>query len=70
MMWIRYSLGLLATLVFAAASYANGQTDLRAKLRLGDFAAAYAEAEQSKTADGQALAAEILLTEIMLGFSR
>ncbi len=67
MMWKRYSLGLLAALVFATASFANGSPDLRAKLTLGEYEAAYAEAEQLKTADGQALAAEILLTEIMLG---
>ena len=67
MMWIRYSFGLLAALVFAAASYANSSPNPRAKLMLGEFAAAYAEAERSKTAEGQALAAEILLTEIMIG---
>ena len=67
MMWIRYSLGLFIALAFAITSFANDSPDPRAKLRLGDYAAAYAEASESQTADGQALAAEILLSEIMIG---
>lgn len=67
MMWIRYSLGMFASLVFALASFASDASNPRVKLMQGEYAAAFAEAEKLKTADGQALAAEVLLTEIMLG---
>ena len=67
MMWIRYILGILASLALTLTAFANSSPNPRAKLMLGEYAAAYAEAEQSQTADGQALAAEILLSEIMLG---
>jgi len=67
MLWTRYSLGLLIALAFAVASFANDGASPRAKLMQGDFAAAYTQAERLETAEGKALAAEILLTEIMLG---
>jgi len=67
MMWVRFSLGIVIALAFAVASVANDVRDSRAKLKQGEYAAAYAQAKQLETAEGKALAAEILLTEIMLG---
>lgn len=66
-MLIRYSIGLLISLAFTMAAFAQSAGDIRAILEEGNYAAAYAQAELSETADGQALAAEILLSEIMLG---
>ena len=41
--------------------------DVRAAMDNGSYETAYAQAESLKTADGYALAAEILLSEIMIG---
>jgi len=70
MNYIRYSIGVLASLLFTLTANATSSSDIRAQLMRGEFDAAYAVAEQSQSADGQALAAEILLTEIMLGRSK
>jgi len=70
MMWKKYSLGVMIALAFTTASFANATSNPRAKLMQGEFAAAYAEAKQTETADSRALASEILLTEIMLGLAK
>ena len=67
MTWLRFGLGLLASLLISVAAFAQSASEIRSQLTRGEFAGAFAVAEQSETADGQALAAEILLTEIMLG---
>lgn len=67
MIWIRYSLGFLISLALTSPAFGQSASDFRAKLQLGEYAAAFAEAKISETADGQAHAAEALLSEIMLG---
>jgi len=67
MMWFRFSLGVVASLGLSLAAFAASPSDIRAKLTIGEFAEALAEAKQTPTAEGQALGAEILLTEIMIG---
>lgn len=63
----RACLIILAGLVFSTKGWAVEPTDIRLKMIHGDYASAFVEAEDLETADGYALAAEILLTEIMLG---
>lgn len=57
----------LLTLLLGRAAFAIGPEDVRAQMTAGDYASAYSQAEQLGTADGYALAAEILLSEIMIG---
>ena len=63
----RACLIILAGLVFSTTGWAVEPTDIRLKMIEGDYASALVEAKDLETADGYALAAEILLTEIMLG---
>ena len=60
-------LGVLAALIFGARAFAAGPMEVRASLADGAFETAYTQAETLGTADGYALAAEILLSEIMIG---
>ena len=64
---IKITLSVFAALLMAGHVFAASPTDIRAALAQGAYPAAYSQAEQLGTADGYALAAEILLTEIMLG---
>jgi tetratricopeptide (TPR) repeat protein len=67
MMWKHYILGSVLASVLAASAFAADGSNIRAQMDMGDYAAAYAQADSGLTADGHALAAEILLSEIMLG---
>lgn len=60
-------LAVLAALVLNGAAFAVGPAEIRAQMADGEYKAAYAQAEQLKTVEGYTLAAEILLSEIMLG---
>ena len=57
--------------VFGAGlmSFANSPETIRQSITVGDFAAAFTQAETLETAEGYALAAESLLSEIMLGLA-
>ena len=57
--------------VFGAGlmSFANSPETIRQSITVGDFAAAFTQAEALETAEGYALAAESLLSEIMLGLA-
>lgn len=67
MIAIRLLLTLLVSLFLGGAAFAMGPGDIRIRMTAGDYDIAYAAAEDLGTADGYALAAEILLSEIMLG---
>jgi len=67
MMWLRNSLALFFGLCLTSAVFANDPATIRAQMSLGEYSSAYTTAIELKTADAQALAAEILLTEILLG---
>lgn len=67
MVLFRYSLVVLITLVMSGAALAADPADIRLKMAAGEYASAYVVAEQLETAEGYALSAEILLSEIMLG---
>jgi len=69
MTWLRYILGLLVALILSAGSAAEDLTHIQSQIVQGEYASAYASAENLETAEGQALAAEILLSEIMLGLA-
>ena len=58
---------VLASLTFGGQSFAIGPTEIRAEMDSGSFETAYVQAQGLETADGYALAAEILLSEIMIG---
>ncbi len=60
-------LGVLAALTLGGPTFAVGPEDVRASIANGSFDSAYTQAEQLGTADGFALASEILLSEIMMG---
>ena len=64
---LHISLIAVMSLGLSAAAFARGSDDIRLQMRHGNYAAAYVAAENLGTADGYALAAEILLSEIMLG---
>ena len=59
-------LGLLGS---GLTSFANSPETVRQSITAGDFAGAFTQAEALETADGYALAAESLLSEIMLGLA-
>ena len=63
----RLILIFMVSLLASGSAFAVGPMDVRLQMAGGDYAAAYAQAEQLDTAEGHALAAEILLSEIMLG---
>jgi len=67
MTFIRPAFALFISFILGGAALARGSEDIRLHMITGDYAAAYAHAEQLGTADGHALTAEILLSEIMLG---
>ena len=50
-------------------AFANSPEAVRAAITAGDFSAAFTQAETLDTAEGYALAAESLLSEIMLGLA-
>lgn len=56
-----------AVLIWSGTGFAVTPSDVRLKMDAGDYASAFAQAEQLETAEGYALSAEILLSEIMLG---
>ena len=56
-----------AFLFFASSASAASPEAVRQALTSGDYAAAFIQAETLEAAEGQALAAESLLSEIMLG---
>ena len=64
---LQITLSVLASLLLSVPSLADGPTDVRQHMNNGSFETAFAQAEQLGTADGYALAAESLLSEIMLG---
>jgi len=57
----------LLSLTLSSGAFANETDHIRSKLDVGEYSSAYMEAAQLETVSGYALAAEILLTEIMLG---
>lgn len=57
----------LISLILSSSAFAGETHDIRSKLSAGDYSSAYIEAAQLETVNGYGLAAEILLTEIMLG---
>lgn len=63
----RIALTILVSLMMSVPALATDAVDVRSAMSQGEYAVAYQQAEQSGTAEGYALAAEILLTEIMLG---
>jgi len=71
MKWIR-TLGFVAglSLGFGTVAYGMNVETVRAHMKAGDYISAYDAADRLNTADGQALAAEVLLSEIMLGQAR
>jgi len=56
-----------ACLLMAPSAFPNSPDAIRQSIIAGDFASAFEQAEQLETADGYALAAESLLSEIMIG---
>lgn len=67
MAWVRYTLGLLISLLLAMPSFAADISSIHTQMAAGHYEAAYIEANELETSEGYALAAEVLLTEIMLG---
>ena len=64
------SLVTVLTLLGAGlTSFANSPETIRQSITAGDFSTAFVQAEALGTADGYALAAESLLSEIMLGLA-
>ena len=63
----RYILGLVMCAVLTAPAHSADMASVMTHMQKGDYAVAYVEAENLQTADGLALAAESLLSEIMLG---
>lgn len=64
---LRLTCAVLASLILSGPSLAAGPVDVRAALASGAFETAYVQAESLETAEGYALAAEVLLSEIMIG---
>lgn len=69
MLWFRYSFIVLIALLLNSTAWSLEADAIRTKMNEGDYASAYTEAKQLETAEGHALAAEILLSEIMLGLA-
>ncbi len=63
----RYILGFIFGVAFAVPALSADVSTVRASMQKGDYSVAYVEADSLQTADGLALAAESLLSEIMLG---
>lgn len=66
----RYIFASLICAVLAAPALSADVPTVRAAMQKGEYGVAYIEAENLQTADGLALAAESLLSEIMLGQAR
>ena len=64
---IQITLALLASLTLNGLAFAAGPADIHAQIINGEYQAAYIQAEKLETAEGYALAAQTLLSEIMLG---
>jgi len=64
---IKFILSAAISMTMACAAFALDPTSIRSTMHSGDYQAAFAEAESLQSAAGYALAAECLLTEIMLG---
>lgn len=64
---IQITLALLASLTLNGMVFAAGPADIHAQIINGEYQAAYIQAEKLETAEGYALAAQTLLSEIMLG---
>jgi len=58
---------IIACLIMAPAAFSNSPDAIRQAMIAGDFVSAFEQAEQLETANGYALAAESLLSEIMIG---
>ena len=67
MKWPRLILAILSSAALTAPIWAAEDADLRSLMVNGEYSAAYVAAEEQQTASAKALAAEILLSEIMLG---
>ena len=61
------ALTVLSLLGSGLTTFANSPEIIRQSITAGDFATAFTQAEALETSEGYALAAESLLTEIMLG---
>ena len=57
----------MASLMLSGTAFAVGPLEVRASMATGAYETAFTQAEQMDSADGYALAAEILLSEIMIG---
>lgn len=66
-MWFRVIFGFIGALIFGVSALAVENSTIRTQISKGEYQAAYEAASQLETADGYALAAESLLSEIMLG---
>lgn len=66
-MLIKLVLSILISMMMACGALAFDPTSIRLQMQSGDYQAAFIEAELSQSAEGYALAAECLLSEIMLG---
>jgi len=64
---IKFILSAVMSMMMACDAFAYDATSIRAKMQSGDYQVAFIDAELSQTAEGYALAAESLLSEIMLG---
>lgn len=64
---VNTTLAILASLLLSGSAFAVGPMEVRAAMDSGSFETAYVQAKSLETADGYALAAEILLSEIMIG---
>jgi len=67
MIGFRFIFGCVVALVLGLSAIAAEPKAIRDQISSGDFTAAFQAAEVMQTADGYALAAECLLSEIMLG---
>lgn len=70
MMRIQITLAVMAGLFLGVSAFAEEPVDIRTAMTNGAFDVAYTQAEQLGTADGYAMAAESLLSEIMLGAAK
>jgi len=69
MVWFRYSVMALLGLLLNVTALAVETEDIRTKMADGGYASSDAAAGQLETAEGYALSAEILLSEVMLGLA-
>lgn len=67
MRWTQYILALVFSGFFLVTAFAEDLPDVRSQMTSGKYSEAFGAVKDLSSADGQALAAEILLSEIMLG---